>query len=48
METGYARAGSLVAGERNQRHLQPFWSKIPVIGRPLAAATPFQIQQGIT
>ena len=29
---------SVVAGERNQLYLQPFWSKIPVVSRPLTAA----------
>jgi site-specific DNA recombinase len=35
---------SLVAGKRNQRYLQPFWSKIPLISRPLTAAKPVRIR----
>jgi site-specific DNA recombinase len=35
---------TLVAGTRNQRYLQSFRSRIPIIPRPLTAATPVRIR----
>jgi site-specific DNA recombinase len=35
---------SVVAGTRNQRYLQSFRSRIPIILRPLTAATPVRIR----
>jgi hypothetical protein len=41
---GHAQQIKMVAGTRNQRYLQSFRSRIPIIPRPLTAATPVRIR----